>query len=57
MENRRFYNSVFNEIETELGEPHTVKEISERIDQKRINDFEKGLKKVLETLSGNDRKN
>lgn len=57
MENRRFYNSVFNEIETELGKPHTVKEISERIDTERINGFEKGLKKVLETLSGNDKKN
>lgn len=57
MENRRFYNSVFNEIETELGEPHTVKEISERIDKKRINDFEKGLKKVFGLFAGNDRKN
>ena len=57
MENEHFYNSVFNEIETELGEPHTVKEISERIDTERINDFEKGLKKVLGVLSDNDKKN
>ena len=57
MKNRHFYNSVFNEIETELSKPHTVKEISERIDTERINGFEKGLKKVLETLSGNDKKN
>lgn len=57
MENRHFYNFVFNEIETELGKSHTVKEISERIDTERINGFEKGLKKVLETLSGNNKKN
>lgn len=57
MENRNFYNSVFNEIETELGESHTVKEISRRIDKKRINDFEKGLKKVLGVLSDNVKKN
>ena len=57
MKNRNFYNSVFKQIETELGKPHTVKEISERIDTERINGFEKGLKKVLETLSGNDKKN
>lgn len=57
MENRNFYNSVFNEIETELGESHTVKEISGRIDKKRINDFEKGLKKVLGVLSDNVKKN
>lgn len=57
MKNRHFYNSVFNEIETELGKPHTVKEISERIDTERINDFEKGLKKVLGVLSDNVEKN
>ena len=57
MENRRFYNSVFNQIETELGKPHTVKEISERIDRKRIDDFEKGLKEILGTLSDNVKKN
>lgn len=57
MENRRFYNSVFNQIETELGKPHTVKEISERIDRERINDFEKGLKKVFGLFAGNDKIN
>ena len=57
MENRHFYTFVFNEIETELGKSHTVKEISERIDTERINGFEKGLKKVLKTLSDNDKKN
>lgn len=57
MKNRHFYNSVFNEIETELGKPHTVKEISERIDTERINDFEKGLKKVFGAFTGNDKIN
>ena len=57
MENRRFYNSVFNEIETELVEPHTVKEISERIDTERIKNFEKGLKEVFRLFSGNNKMN
>lgn len=57
MENRRFYNSVFNQIETELGKPHTVKEISERIDRERINDLEKGLKEVFGIFAGNDKIN
>lgn len=57
MENRRFYNSVFNQIETELGKPHTVKEISERIDRERIDDFEKGLKEVFGAFAGNDKIN
>jgi len=57
MENRRFYNSVFNQIETELGKPHTVKEISERIDRERIDDFEKGLKEVFGIFAGNDKIN
>ena len=57
MENRRFYNSVFNQIETELGKPHTVKEISERIDRERIHDFEKGLKEVFGIFAGNDKIN
>lgn len=57
MENRRFYNSVFNQIENELGKPHTVKEISERIDRERIDDFEKGLKKVFGTFAGIDKIN
>lgn len=57
MENRRFYNSVFNQIETELGKPHTVKEISERIDSERIGDFEKGLKEVFGAFAGNDKIN
>lgn len=57
MENRRFYNSVFNQIETELDKSHTVKEISERIDRERIDDFEKGLKKVFGTFAGIDKIN
>ena len=57
MENRLFYNSVFNELETELSEPHTVKEISERIDKKRIDGFEKGLKKVFEAFAANNKIN
>ena len=57
MENRRFYNFVFNQIETELGKPHTVKEISERIDRERIDDFEKGLKEVFGAFAGNDKIN
>ena len=57
MENRHFYNSVFNQMENELSKRHTVKEISEKIDRKRVNNFEKGLKEVLEILSGNVKKN
>lgn len=57
MENRHFYNSVFNEIETELNKPHTVKEISERIDKKRIDGFKKGLKKVFEAFAANNKIN
>lgn len=57
MENRRFYNSVFNQIETELDKPHTVKEISERIDRERIDDFEKGIKKVFGAFAANNKIN
>ena len=57
MENRHFYNSVFNQIETELDKPHTVKEISERIDSERIDHFEKGLKAVFGAFAGNDKIN
>ena len=57
MKNRHFYNSIFNQIENELNKIHTVKEISERIDTERINDFEKGLKEVLGTFAGNDKIN
>lgn len=57
MENRRFYNSVFNQLENELDKPHTVKEISERIDSERISDFEKGLKEVFGAFAGNDKIN
>ncbi len=57
MKNRNFYNSVFNQIETELDNPHTVKEISERIDSERIDHFEKGLKEVFGVFAGNDKMN
>ena len=57
MKNRHFYNSVFNQIETELDNPHTVKEISERIDSERIDHFEKGLKEVFGVFAGNDKMN
>lgn len=57
MENRRFYNSVFTQMENELNESHTVKEISERIDHERIDDFEKGLKKVFGAFAGIDKIN
>lgn len=57
MENRHFYNSVFNQIETELDKPHTVKEISEKIDSERIDHFEKGLKAVFGAFAGNDKIN
>lgn len=57
MENRRFYNSVFTQMENELNESHTVKEISERIDTERINDFEKGLKEVFGAFAGNNKIN
>lgn len=57
MENRRFYNSVFNQLENELNKSHTVKEISERIDTERIKNFEKGLKEVFRLFSGNNKMN
>lgn len=57
MKNRHFYNSVFNQIETELDNPHTVKEISERIHSERIDHFEKGLKEVFGVFAGNDKMN
>ena len=57
MKNRHFYNSVFNQTETELDKPHTVKEISERIDSERIDHFEKGLKEVFGVFAGNDKMN
>lgn len=57
MENRRFYNSVFNQLENELNKSHTVKEISERIDTERIKNFEKGLKEVFGLFSGNNKMN
>ena len=57
MNNRHFYNSVFNQIENEINKRHTVKEISERIDRERIDDFEKGIKKVFGLFAGNDKIN
>lgn len=50
MENRRFYNFVFNQLEKELDKKHTISEISERIDSEKIKKFEEGFKKTFRTV-------
>lgn len=50
MENRHFYNFVFNQLEKELDKKHTITEISERIDSKKIKKIEEGFKKILGTF-------
>ena len=50
MKNRRFYNSVFNQLEKELDKQHTISEISERIDREKIKKFEEGFKKTFRTV-------
>lgn len=50
MENRRFYNFVFNQLEKELDKKHTISEISERIDSEKIKKFEEGFKKTFRTI-------
>lgn len=50
MENRRFYNSVFNQLEKELDKQHTITEISERIDSEKIKKFKESFKKTFETV-------
>lgn len=52
MENRRFYNSVFNQLEKELDKKHTISEISERIDKEKNKNFEEGFKKTFGTVLG-----
>lgn len=50
MENRRFYNFVFNQLEKELDKQHTITEISERIDSEKIKKFEESFKKTFRTV-------
>lgn len=50
MENRHFYNSVFNKLEKELDKQHTISEISERIDSEKIKKMEEGFKKTFRTV-------
>lgn len=50
MENRHFYNFVFNQLEKELDKQHTITEISERIDSEKIKKFEESFKKTFRTV-------
>lgn len=50
MENRYFYNSVFNQLERKLDKQHTISEFSERIDREKIKKFEEGFKKTFRTV-------
>lgn len=53
MENRRFYNSVFNKLEKELDKKHTISEISERIDSEKIEGFKKTFRTILKITEKN----
>ena len=53
MENRHFYNSVFNQLEKELDKKHTITEISERIDSEKMEGFKKTFRTVLEMTEKN----
>ena len=57
MENRHFYNFVFNQLEKEADKSHTVSEISEKIDKEKFNGFEQGFKKIFGTVSENSKNN
>ena len=57
MENRHFYNSIFNQLEKESDKHHTVSEISERIDREKFNNFEQNFKKIFGTFSENSKNN